>query len=549
MATVPSPSQQPRRPSTAALPQLVYERQPGAAARPFTLRYRRRQPEKTALYAVVRDHLETFLQEGRDATPAGGGHPPFVEHEFRRYLDCAQLARGFARLRCPSCGEERLVAFSCKGRLCPSCWSRRAADLAADLVDRVLPVARYRQWVLTFPWELRYALSTDRAFFSRMLGVFLRTLFAWHRYRGRRLGVPDGQTGSVSFLQRFTASLTLFPHVHALVPDGLLVPAPPGAATFVPLPGPDRDELAGLTARIVRRLSAVARRRLAPDDADDDDAGEVGAEDDEPLVPACTAEALRSPTHPAPRPVEAPAPRPLCIALGGFTLHAARTVEAEDRVGLERLCRYGLRPPFSVERFSLAPDGRIRYELRKTTARGQTEVFFQPTALLRRLSALLPAPNTQMVRYHGLFANRSRWRPLLLRSLAPAARSPAPVVPKPGGTEVPSGGPEPAPPPRRRRTPWAELLRRVLDVDALKCPQCATPMVVLAFLTDARVVARILTHLGLPTAPPPLARARDPFADASIDLDPQEPADEFTDHGRVGVLPFGSGRAPPNVDP
>ena len=39
----------------------------------------------------------------------------FIEQEFRRYLDCGILAKGFARLRCPSCGFERLVAFSCKG--------------------------------------------------------------------------------------------------------------------------------------------------------------------------------------------------------------------------------------------------------------------------------------------------------------------------------------------------------------------------------------------------------------------------------------------------
>jgi hypothetical protein len=39
--------------------------------------------------------------------------------------------------------------------------------------------------------------------------------------------------------------------------------------------------------------------------------------------------------------------KPLCDAADGFTLHAARTVPAHDREGLEQLCRYGLRPPFS----------------------------------------------------------------------------------------------------------------------------------------------------------------------------------------------------------
>ena len=95
------------------------------------------------------------------------------------------------------------MAFSCKGKLCPSCLARRSADTAAWLVDRLLPEAGYRQWVLTFPWTLRFRLAADRALFSKLLGVFLRTLFAWQCRRGRALGIVGGQTGAVTFVQRF----------------------------------------------------------------------------------------------------------------------------------------------------------------------------------------------------------------------------------------------------------------------------------------------------------------------------------------------------------
>ncbi|MBU1948896.1 MAG: hypothetical protein KJ927_09310, partial [Candidatus Eisenbacteria bacterium] len=65
----------------------------------------------------------------------------------------------------------------------------------------------------------------------------------------------------------------------------------------------------------------------------------------------------------------------------------------------------------------------------------------------------------------------------------------------------------------RRRVPWAQLLRRLLHVDALACPRCSTPaqtvpMVVLAFLTDPVVVGKILRHLGLNDVPPALSPAR-----------------------------------------
>ena len=190
--------------SPALLPAFAYEREPGAASRPLPRAWRRRQPEQTALYAVVQEHLETFLQQARDADPAGSGLPRFIEGELRRYLDCGLLSRGFARLRCASCGDERLVALSSKGRMCPSCWARRAADTASDLpnrMGRLLPDVPYRQWVLTFPWALRFRLACDRALLSRMLRVFLRTLFAWQRRRGRALAVAGttcAQTGSVT---------------------------------------------------------------------------------------------------------------------------------------------------------------------------------------------------------------------------------------------------------------------------------------------------------------------------------------------------------------
>jgi hypothetical protein len=103
--------------------------------------YRRHEPEKTVLYGVVREHLETFLDQARD--PEGGGYPRFIERAFRRYLECGLLAHGFARLRCAECGYERLVSFSCKSKLCPrvafrpSCLARRTADTAAWLVDHL----------------------------------------------------------------------------------------------------------------------------------------------------------------------------------------------------------------------------------------------------------------------------------------------------------------------------------------------------------------------------------------------------------------------------
>ena len=128
-----------------------------AARRAQPAQYTRRTPEVTPLYAVVRDELETYLARAHERERIV---PRFVERELRAYLECGLLCHGFVRARCADCGLDRLVAFSCKGRgFCPACVGRRMADTAAHLVDRVLPQAPVRQWVLALP---RAAQLADR---------------------------------------------------------------------------------------------------------------------------------------------------------------------------------------------------------------------------------------------------------------------------------------------------------------------------------------------------------------------------------------------------
>ena len=218
----------------ASLPAVTYERTPGAASAPLPTGYLRREPEKGALYEIVQQNLETFLAE--PLLHGAAGYPRFVEHEFRRFLDCGQLSRGLVRIRCGACGKEKLVAFSCKSRaLCPSCVGRRMTDTAAQLRDLLMPEAPYRQWVLSFPYPLRLHLARDRTFLSAMLRGFLRTVFAWQRRRGRALGIPDGQPAAIAMLQLFGSALQLTPHIHAALPDGLWLPGPSEVMGFAEL--------------------------------------------------------------------------------------------------------------------------------------------------------------------------------------------------------------------------------------------------------------------------------------------------------------------------
>jgi hypothetical protein len=173
-----------------------------------TRTYQRRQPEQTLLYRTIATHLPTFL-----AQPAGedgsGGWPAFVRREFEAYLRCGILGHGVLRVRCARCGDTTVVGFSCEGRgFCPSCGGRRMSELAAHLVDHVLPPVPIRQWVFTVPVPVRYQLAFDAALTRAVLRVFLRTVFGWPRRRAAERGLIGGRSGSITAIQRFGGSLT-----------------------------------------------------------------------------------------------------------------------------------------------------------------------------------------------------------------------------------------------------------------------------------------------------------------------------------------------------
>ena len=65
-------------------------------------------------------------------------------------------------------------------RFSTTAWSRAVSrDAAARLVDDVLPRVPVRQWVLSFPYEMRYCLAYDGAWVSAVLAVFLRVVGRW----------------------------------------------------------------------------------------------------------------------------------------------------------------------------------------------------------------------------------------------------------------------------------------------------------------------------------------------------------------------------------
>jgi len=425
------------------------------------------------LHRVIGQHLDDFLARVQDD---GRQLPSWVEKAFRAYLDCGQIHAGFAQLHCPDCDHHRIVPFSCaNSAFCPSCCGRRMAERAAHWVDGVLPCVPVRQFVLSLPWARRYLLARDQKLCRGVLKVFVETVTAWYR---ERLELPEGRTGAIAVIQRFSSSLALNPHFHVLFLDGLYQrDAQSGELVFHPLPWLGTEDVEALVARVAEKAEHwLERRGHGCDDGED----EEPLDDAQQLLQAASLQGRslsdegEQPPHPrrwqllGGRRFDLP---PLCAQFYGYNLHAGTEVAADDRSGLERLGRYLLRPPLAKERLEEREDGMLVLKLRKPWSDGSDHLLFSPLDLLARLAALVPRPGKNGISYHGVLGARSGWRNEIVPP--PPQKVSWGILTKEGE----AGG-------KRRpwALPWADLLWRVFGSGGFSCPECGSRMLVRAIV-------------------------------------------------------------------
>ena len=159
------------------------------------------------------------------------------------------------------------------------------------------------------------------------------------------------------------------------------------------------------------------------------------------------------------------------------------------------------------ERLTLLPGGRVRYAFKRRWSDGSTGVEMAVVDFVGKLAALIPRPRQNMVRYHGCLAPRSKIRGWVVRdrrTLEPPTRDARPALERLFAETERAAGPL-----RARNYRWAELMRRVFEVDVLEC-ECGGKMTPVAEITDRKVVRKILEHLGLPADEVALTPARGP---------------------------------------
>jgi len=176
----------------------------------------------------------------------------------------------------------------------------------------------------------------------------------------------------------------------------------------------------------------------------------------------------------------------------GFNVHSR--VRARTKAEAERIGKYMVRPVLALERLSfLEREGRVGYRHGPDGAELERMDYLE---LIARVTSHIPDKGQVMVRYYGLYANAHRGK------VRKAGRVPVVLGMLEGELpRVPSKG-------------WAEMIRKVYEVDPMICPRCGGRMTVVAFLTEYAVVDRIIRHLKLTfvAEKPPPAHVFEPVA-------------------------------------
>ena len=395
--------------------------------------YQPRRPRETVLYQLVETCYEGVKAQWDDRFEKRYGRwRGFVDNVVWRYLDCGIDEAGFARVFCGHCKDEYLLPFSCKVRgLCPSCDAKRAAAFATFLKDELLEDVGHAQWVFTLPKMLRPYFLYRR----ELLGPLCRA--AYETVKELMMAAVediDIRPGMVAVIQTFAQTLRWNPHIHALTSRG----GWNARGQWIPVPYIDARAAALLfrhkVFQLLKNHGLLSEERM---------------------------ELLLSWRH------------------TGFSVDNSVNVYPSDERGLERLARYVIRSPVSLQRLHGLPQTKqVFYQVNKGHDQDDSEII-DSMEFVARVLMHVPDFNKPYIHYYGIYSNRSQHKPRKDPVSAEGTRNEDP----------PSGSNS------KLRRRWADLIRRVYQSDPLICPQCGSKMRILSFITQPRVIRKILEHV------------------------------------------------------
>ncbi len=147
---------------------------------------------------------------------------------------------------------------------------------------------------------------------------------------------------------------------------------------------------------------------------------------------------------------------------------------------------------------------RLLYDVNKNSQNSQQPLNLTATELLDKLAHLIPPPRRHRHHYHGVLAPNSKYRSRVtqfanLEFKATKATSHTEIKCQDLNFKAKSDS---LLQPKKSSIGWPKLIRKVYEVDPLKCEQCGEAMKIIAYITNATSIQKILAHIGEERGPP-----------------------------------------------
>ena len=140
--------------------------------------------------------------------------------EVERLLACGRFSNGFVRHECTGCGNVLVVPFSCKSRLCLSCYRKKLFSWSLNLSKMLEPSFGHSHITFTMPGRLgnlllkrHFDASSLAKIAARVYGRFLQADQNFSR---------EWMPGILATVHKCGNSLNPNPHVHMIASRELL---------------------------------------------------------------------------------------------------------------------------------------------------------------------------------------------------------------------------------------------------------------------------------------------------------------------------------------
>ena len=412
--------------------------------------YRRRKPRESSLWKLLDHHFLEFQERYDDLfRQQYGFYRPVISHVVRKYLECGDLQEGFARIKCPDCHHEYILAFSCRGRwFCPSCHNKKVVQFGQHLKETVLYPVPHRQYVFSIPKVLRKFFFYNRKLLGKLSQCAVKSLRQFFQLTlGKKTGIP----GVVMAIQTFGDYARWHPHLHALVADGLFLES----GYFFVMPKADLRPLRELfRAHVLKMLKK------------------------EGLIDDAFIKMLMSWRH-----------------VSGFNVHNEVRIKPDDDKGIENLSQYIIRNSFSLGKLMYEEgDSSVIYRSRMKHGKNKRNFeVFSPLEFIAAITQHIPEPYFQLTRVYGWYSNRMRGdRKKQKEREKEKIEEESETIEDRKIINVRNYKPKRIP-----QLMWRECIKKVWEVDPLTCPKCTGEMRIISFIYKKTVIKKILTHLNI----------------------------------------------------